>query len=329
MTAAILLAIIFLGNLLFSILLLWLGARWVKAPKAFFLRACLAMLLMFAFGLLLTIVEAGIEETVQPGEGIGRLAVLAPFLIVQIVVGCVVIKSSFQTTLPRAIVVWALGLLGGIPGVAFLLGIMPNFLEAVIVPTNSMAPSIMGWHETSVCPQCQGRLIIPSHDKPRHPALSGDQLGICASCVRASRARSQGSSVAAPDRIIVNKLLEPQRWDIIVFRGPEFRYAMRLVGLPGEMVYVKDGAVWVNHVRLEEPPEIAGLRYAPADDAEGFAKFGTHDNPWRLGPDEYCVLGDFAEQSYDSRFWGPVPGSNIEGVVSLCYWPVSRWRIFR
>jgi signal peptidase I len=103
---------------------------------------------------------------------------------------------------------------------------------------------------------------------------------------------------------------------------------MRLVGLPGETIYLQDGALWVNDRRLEPPSDLAGLRYANASEL-GFGRFGNPDEPMRLGPDEFFVLGDFTERSSDSRTWGAVPRANVEGVVSLCYWPVERWRLFR
>jgi len=57
--------------------------------------------------------------------------------------------------------------------------------------------------------------------------------------------------------------------------------------------------------------------------------WGSAEIPARLGPDEYYVVGDFANRSSDSRFWKGVPGSHIEGVAAVIYWPRRRWRIFR
>src|SRR5205814_524291 len=111
----------------------------------------------------------------------------------------------------------------------------------------------------------------------------------------------------------------PQRWDLIVFRypkDPSAKYLSRLVGLPGETIYIRDGAIWVNEVRVEPPTNLERLRYT-ADVGALPARIGTPENPWRLDRDEHCVLGDFSDRSSDSRFWGVVPGANIDGVVSL------------
>lgn len=82
------------------------------------------------------------------------------------------------------------------------------------------------------------------------------------------------------DRIFVNKLIygpripftsthlwrfkDPQRWEIVVFRpvekdSPHPVLIKRIVGLPGERIQIKDGAVWANGQRLEPPEELRGV----------------------------------------------------------------------
>jgi len=94
------------------------------------------------------------------------------------------------------------------------------------------------------------------------------------------------------DRIFVNKLIygpripftsirlrrfkDPERWEIVVFRpvekdSPHPVLIKRIVGLPGERIQIKDGAVWANGRRLEPPPELRNVlhytRYlGPGDD---------------------------------------------------------------
>jgi signal peptidase I len=136
--------------------------------------------------------------------------------------------------------------------------------------------------------------------------------------------------VHSPDRIVLIKLHQPARWDVIVFRYPKDpaqRYVKRLVGLPGEKVYVKGESVWIDDVKMDMPAELAGLEYT--DKLEFLLEFGTEENPLRLGADEYFVLGDFSRSSSDSRIWGALPRGNIEGVVCGRYWPMDRWAVFR
>lgn len=106
---------------------------------------------------------------------------------------------------------------------------------------------------------------------------------------------------------------EPQRGDIVVFISPNGvgeDYIKRIVGLPGERVEIRDGAVWINGYRLDEPYLNSGIPYTGA---------------WSLGPDEYFVLGDNRANSSDSHAWGPLPRKNIIGKAWLCYWPPQHW----
>ena len=118
----------------------------------------------------------------------------------------------------------------------------------------------------------------------------------------------------------------------------------RLVGLPGETVVIKDGAVWIDGRKLDPPLPLKGLNYVtempnPENDMPPIPILaGTPDRPAVLGADEYFVLGDFSPQSLDSRLFKKgapghppyaVPESYIIGVVTHIYWPPSRWRILR
>jgi len=103
-----------------------------------------------------------------------------------------------------------------------------------------------------------------------------------------------------------------QRGDIVVFTSGHKRdfYVKRIVGLPGETVAILDGVVYINGRRLEE----TYVRNRSSD---------------RLGPisvaDGYIFLmGDNRTNSFDSRWFGPVPASMVEAEVSFIYNPVSR-----
>jgi type IV secretory pathway protease TraF len=113
-----------------------------------------------------------------------------------------------------------------------------------------------------------------------------------------------------------------------------------LVGSPGEELFIRDGAIWINGERLEPPVDLKHIHYLMTIDAVGRPMHSAADpqHPAKLGPDEYFVLGDFSAVAFDSRFWDQgapnhppfaVPESNILGVVTHTYWPPSRWRAFR
>lgn len=319
----LILAGILLLTLLVSTTFHWLGARLVRASNPSFGRAFLLSLLLTGLSVGVAFAVLKIEESVAAEAMISVVFVLFSLLL---------IRGLFATTLARTLVIWGMGLVGGAAIMALLFFVIkPLVLEAYVVPSNPMAPTIVGYHRTEACPHCNGSLIV-AMSPPRNDGFENIRLdanGICASCLKTSMVPFLDVRPNEPDRIIVNKLMTPKRFDMIVFQhppNPKTKYMMRLVGLPSEKVAIKDGSLWINDVRIEMPPELATLRYIGS--AFPFEEPDEAKSTWQLGPAEHFVLGDFTVQSSDSRDWGAVPGGHIEGVVTLCYWPPSRWRTF-
>lgn len=90
----------------------------------------------------------------------------------------------------------------------------------------------------------------------------------------------------------------------------------RLIGLPGDTIEIRDGAVWINGEVLDEP-YIHDLQTDCA----------RHCGPLTLGLEEYYVMGDNRPVSRDSRYFGPVVADQIVGHVFLRYWPVNEFAI--
>lgn len=124
------------------------------------------------------------------------------------------------------------------------------------------------------------------------------------------------------EHIMVNKLVylfhAPQRGDIIVFAAPpnpSQDYVKRIVGLPGDIITVKNTTVIVDGVTLNE------TYVAPQNQG----------NPYAYKPltnivvpaNDYFVLGDNRAVSSDSRDWGFVPRGNIVGEAAFVYWPFN------
>ena len=123
------------------------------------------------------------------------------------------------------------------------------------------------------------------------------------------------------DRLMVEKLTyhfrSPERGDVVVF-NPTDRlkqqnfhdaFIKRVIGTPGDKIEVKEGKVFVNDQPLNEsyilePP----------------------NRTWpviTVPPDQYFVMGDNRNSSYDSRFWGTVPRDRIIGKAGFRFWPLN------
>ena len=124
------------------------------------------------------------------------------------------------------------------------------------------------------------------------------------------------------DRLIIDKMSynfrNPDRGDIIVFsptdalKQQNFKDAFikRLIGLPGDKVEVKEGKVYVNNQALKE-------NYI--EDKPNY-NFG----PVTVPPNQFLVLGDNRNNSYDSHYWGFVPRDRIIGRAVVRFWPLNR-----
>ena len=142
---------------------------------------------------------------------------------------------------------------GGRPTVEFLAGLMMGVLmfrtfaaEAYIVPTGSMAPTLLGMHLEVTCTGC-GLSFAVGMDEQGHRARA-----VCPNCGtddlnRAPTAERNG------DRLLVQKHLfdwrPPRRWEVAVFQNPaepSQAYVKRVVGLPGESILIAGGDVYAN-----------------------------------------------------------------------------------
>ena len=112
-----------------------------------------------------------------------------------------------------------------------------------------------------------------------------------------------------------------QRGQVVVFfKTPsrdEDALIKRTIGLPGDTIELRDGAVLINGLPLAE----TYVNGAPT-------LCGNYCQPFTLGPDQYFLLGDNRANSLDSRSFGPIPASQLVGRVVLRYWPVDQIEVY-
>jgi len=119
----------------------------------------------------------------------------------------------------------------------------------------------------------------------------------------------------------------PKRGQIVIFRpviaGETSDVIKRVIGLPGETVDVREGAVWINGARLQENYTVG--KTEPGDSSNFHAAFAgqTHVLPYTVPPDCYFVMGDNRGNSLDSRFVGCIPRANIIGTPVMIYMSID------
>jgi len=135
--------------------------------------------------------------------------------------------------------------------------------EAFVIPTGSMAPTLMGRHKDVVCPKCgyPFQVSASSEVDPHTNKLKNEEVfaGTCSMCgftmdmSSPEVLRKEDTASFKGDRILVAKFpyhfVEPKRWDIAVFMypgGAKTNYIKRLVGLPGETIRISHGDIWVK-----------------------------------------------------------------------------------
>ena len=140
--------------------------------------------------------------------------------------------------------------------------------EAYIVPTGSMAPTLLGNHREMVCPNCDFRFAMGLDEEGR----AGRP--VCPNC-----GQTGFDGVPAVecngDRVLVQKFLydvrRPKRWEVAVFHypgEPSVAYVKRVVGLPGESIRVDRGDVIINgKVARKTPKEQRAMRILVYDHA--------------------------------------------------------------
>jgi len=145
---------------------------------------------------------------------------------------------------------------------------------------------------------------------------------------------SMEPTLAIGDHLLVNKFLygirvpivgtrllsfiQPERGDVIVFVYPEDPskdFIKRIVAVGGDQIEVRNKVIYLNG---EKAPDEHGY-FAPGS---RIYPSGKRDNfgPYTVPQGHVFVMGDNRDHSHDSRFWGPVPVTDILGKAFILYW---------
>lgn len=126
------------------------------------------------------------------------------------------------------------------------------FVEPYEVPTGSMAPAIFGRHRAAVCPRCGFHVVVgrdPAENWGRQSRRRWYAQVCCPNC-GAGQLHLDQAPEADGDQLLVNKsafvFRRPRRWEIIVFRLFGKTFIKRLLGLPGEVLEIRAGDLYIN-----------------------------------------------------------------------------------
>ena len=127
------------------------------------------------------------------------------------------------------------------------------------------------------------------------------------------------------DRVLVTKLSDVDRMDIIIFKSPnQEAYVKRVIGLPGDSIKYENDVLYINNKKVKETFLSSNLAYQYpeenfTEDFELEALTGQETVP----ADKLFVLGDNRMSSLDSRYFHFIDEQDVIGEVTARYWPLS------
>ena len=128
------------------------------------------------------------------------------------------------------------------------------------------------------------------------------------------------------DRLILNKLAEVDRFDIVVFPAPDGtdeEYVKRVIGLPGDEITYFQDELYINGEKVTEH-YLEALKEGSNQTLTGDFTLFSLTGEMAVPEDMYFVLGDNRVVSKDSRVFGFIPAAQIEGTADLRLWPLNK-----
>src|SRR5271156_4462361 len=191
-------------------------------------------------------------------------------------------------------------------GIALILAIVmrSSFVEAYVIPSGSMEPTILVGDHILVNKVAYGRRIPRTIAGLAVPGLSSGKYLVHLGTIH--------------------------HGDILVFESPRERgldLIKRVIGLPGDRVQVIDGEVWRNGERIADPHAVFSAREKARSEFSTTGNFPPGDPRQReidaglvvVPPGRLFMMGDNRDNSFDSRFWGFADENDVEGRAVAIY----------
>ena len=185
------------------------------------------------------------------------------------------------------------------------------FIQPFKIPSGSMRMTLVEGDHLFVSKLRYGPILLP---EVHSPDFLKDKVDI------------QWPEFLTPlEKIRLPGFSKPQRGDVIVFVFPGDRtkdFIKRLIGLPGDIIEIKDGKIVVNG-KLWVDPRINHIYYYNR------GEYGAEGQPIKVPEGKYFTLGDNSASSHDSRYWGFVDYNDLVGKAELLFWPLNRVRLIK
>jgi signal peptidase I len=174
-------------------------------------------------------------------------------------------------------------------------------MEAFVIPTGSMAPTLLGDHFRVDCTNCD--YPFPVSKREREFTHAGQQVAVratCPLCMTGFDVKAGPADVFGGNKILVNKFIyavrDPRRYEVIVFKFPERpwkNFIKRLVGLPGDTLTVVNGDLYADGELARKPDHLQEDIWIPVYDSDYSRSDPIHPmwrpwittDPWELDPE--------------------------------------------
>ena len=128
------------------------------------------------------------------------------------------------------------------------------------------------------------------------------------------------------DRMILSKIGDINRFDVVVLKAPDenVEYIKRVIGIPGDILEMKQGVLYINGKKIEQPfinTEALQKQTVFIDDFTLQSLIGETKIP----AGKYFVMGDNRGVSRDSRMIGLIDRAAIEGKAVFTIWPMNQF----